>query len=208
MWAARGLLARGAGACGGLSGLDRGPHGAGLCHPGRVFAGIASCPAQLGPGLVCKALWPRAISAQFRPILHLTAPWPRRQAGSTVYSRAVMGRPFCRPCVPIPAMSRATCWVWFCAVLRWRRLAPWKSCIGLALRPISARPWPWNTALPIAPPRGRIFWEGIRAAIIDKDRAPRWRHAGLAEVCAAEVEAMLAPLGAAEMTFETEGERL
>jgi len=52
------------------------------------------------------------------------------------------------------------------------------------------------------------FLEGIRAAIIDKDRAPRWRHAGLAEVRAAEVEAMLAPLGAAEMTFETEGERL
>jgi enoyl-CoA hydratase len=51
------------------------------------------------------------------------------------------------------------------------------------------------------------FLEGIRAAIIDKDRAPRWRHSGLAEVSMAEVEAMLAPLGAADMTFETEGAR-
>ncbi len=52
------------------------------------------------------------------------------------------------------------------------------------------------------------FLEGIRAAIIDKDRAPRWRHGGLAEVTDAEVEAMLAPLGAAELTFGTwEGER-
>ena len=96
----------------------------------------------------------------------------------------------------------------FCAVLRWRRLAPWKSCIGLALRPISARPWPWNTRFTYRATARSDFLEGIRAAIIDKDRAPRWRHAGLAEVCAAEVEAMLAPLGAAEMTFETEGERL
>ncbi|MCC1482376.1 enoyl-CoA hydratase/isomerase family protein [Roseibaca sp. Y0-43] len=51
------------------------------------------------------------------------------------------------------------------------------------------------------------FLEGIRAAIIDKDRTPHWRHSSLAEVSAAEVEAMLASLGAAEMTFETEGER-
>ncbi len=38
------------------------------------------------------------------------------------------------------------------------------------------------------------FLEGIRAAIIDKDRTPRWRHA-LDDVPGAEVAAMLAPLG-------------
>lgn len=45
------------------------------------------------------------------------------------------------------------------------------------------------------------FLEGVRAAIIDKDRAPRWRHAAIEDVTPAEVEAMLAPLGADELTF-------
>jgi enoyl-CoA hydratase/carnithine racemase len=38
------------------------------------------------------------------------------------------------------------------------------------------------------------FLEGIRAAIIDKDRAPRWKHA-LADDLEDEVAAILAPLG-------------
>ncbi|WP_235971121.1 enoyl-CoA hydratase/isomerase family protein [Palleronia pontilimi] len=38
--------------------------------------------------------------------------------------------------------------------------------------------------------------EGIRAAVIDKDRAPKWKHAGIADVTQAEIDAMLAPLGA------------
>lgn len=37
------------------------------------------------------------------------------------------------------------------------------------------------------------FLEGIRAAIIDKDRSPRWRH-GVQDDLSAEVAAMLAPL--------------
>jgi enoyl-CoA hydratase len=39
------------------------------------------------------------------------------------------------------------------------------------------------------------FLEGIRAAIIDKDRRPRWRHADPEEVPAVEVSRMLMPLG-------------
>jgi enoyl-CoA hydratase len=42
--------------------------------------------------------------------------------------------------------------------------------------------------------RGEDFYEGIRAVIIDKDNAPRWRPAALAEVTAAEVERHFAPL--------------
>ncbi|MCB2094800.1 MAG: enoyl-CoA hydratase/isomerase family protein [Rhodobacteraceae bacterium] len=46
------------------------------------------------------------------------------------------------------------------------------------------------------------FLEGIRAAIIDKDHTPRWRHAGVGEVPAAEVSRMLMPLGGDALTFE------
>jgi enoyl-CoA hydratase/carnithine racemase len=48
------------------------------------------------------------------------------------------------------------------------------------------------------------FLEGIRAAIIDKDRNPHWRHAGPEAVPAEDVERMLAPLGAEELTFGEE----
>lgn len=46
------------------------------------------------------------------------------------------------------------------------------------------------------------FLEGIRAAIIDKDRQPRWRHAGM-DVPEQAVAAMLAPLDEDELTFTT-----
>ena len=45
------------------------------------------------------------------------------------------------------------------------------------------------------------FLEGIRARIIDKDNAPRWRHAAPVSVAAAEVERMLAPLGPDALSF-------
>lgn len=45
------------------------------------------------------------------------------------------------------------------------------------------------------------FLEGIRAQIIDKDRNPRWRHAGPEAVEMLDVDHMLAPLGEAALTF-------
>ena len=45
------------------------------------------------------------------------------------------------------------------------------------------------------------FLEGIRAAIIDKDRAPRWKHE-LNTVTAGDVAEMLAPLGDNDLIWE------
>ena len=47
------------------------------------------------------------------------------------------------------------------------------------------------------------FLEGIRAAIIDKDRAPKWKHA-LDKVPPVDVSFMLRPLGKDKLTFEQE----
>ena len=38
------------------------------------------------------------------------------------------------------------------------------------------------------------FLEGIRAMVIDKDKAPQWKHKSLSEVKVAEVAALLLPL--------------
>ncbi|MFG6498406.1 enoyl-CoA hydratase/isomerase family protein [Sulfitobacter sp. 1A13191] len=45
------------------------------------------------------------------------------------------------------------------------------------------------------------FIEGVRAAIVDKDRSPNWQHADW-NVPQADVEAMLAPLGDNELKLE------
>ena len=44
--------------------------------------------------------------------------------------------------------------------------------------------------------RGHDFYEGVRAVIVDKDNAPRWRPDTLAAVSDAEVEAYFAPVAA------------
>jgi enoyl-CoA hydratase len=45
-------------------------------------------------------------------------------------------------------------------------------------------------------PAGPDFFEGIRAIVIDKDKAPRWRPATLAEVAPATIDRYFAPLAA------------
>ncbi len=47
------------------------------------------------------------------------------------------------------------------------------------------------------------FLEGIRAAIIDKDRSPRWRHDRMDGATAPEVTGMLLPLGAEGLRLGT-----
>ena len=48
---------------------------------------------------------------------------------------------------------------------------------------------------------GHDFYEGVRAAIVDKDNTPRWRPATLPDVGEAEVERHFAPLGPAELVI-------
>lgn len=48
---------------------------------------------------------------------------------------------------------------------------------------------------------GHDFYEGTRAIVIDKDRAPRWRPATLADVTPAQVARHFAPLGNEELRF-------
>jgi enoyl-CoA hydratase/isomerase-like protein len=45
------------------------------------------------------------------------------------------------------------------------------------------------------------FVEGIRAAIIDKDRNPRWRHASVEDVPAETVAAMLSAPAGGDISF-------
>ena len=46
---------------------------------------------------------------------------------------------------------------------------------------------------------GTEFYEGIRAAIIDKDRNPIWHPATLGEVSVADIDAHFDDLGAEEL---------
>ncbi len=48
---------------------------------------------------------------------------------------------------------------------------------------------------------GHDFYEGIRAAIVDKDRQPKWRPARIDDVGQAEVDAYFAPLGKRELAL-------
>jgi enoyl-CoA hydratase/carnithine racemase len=47
--------------------------------------------------------------------------------------------------------------------------------------------------------RGHDFYEGVRAAIVDKDNRPQWRPAAGQRPAAADIEAYFAPLGADEL---------
>ncbi|MEM7766229.1 MAG: enoyl-CoA hydratase/isomerase family protein [Pseudomonadota bacterium] len=46
------------------------------------------------------------------------------------------------------------------------------------------------------------FAEGVRAVIVDKDNAPQWQHASIADVPDAMIDAYFAPLGEDELRFD------
>ena len=45
------------------------------------------------------------------------------------------------------------------------------------------------------------FYEGIRAALIDKDRQPKWKPARLAEVPDQDIEQLFEPLGEKDLVL-------
>ena len=45
------------------------------------------------------------------------------------------------------------------------------------------------------------FYEGVRAALIDKGQTPRWRPASLAKIDDEMIEAYFAPIGDRELDF-------
>jgi enoyl-CoA hydratase len=49
------------------------------------------------------------------------------------------------------------------------------------------------------------FVEGVRALLVDKDKRPRWRHAALDAVTAAEVEAIMTPLPDGDLALDWHG---
>ncbi len=49
---------------------------------------------------------------------------------------------------------------------------------------------------------GDDLYEGVRAVVVEKDQAPAWRPASLAEVSDATIEEAFAPLGARDLTFD------
>jgi enoyl-CoA hydratase len=53
---------------------------------------------------------------------------------------------------------------------------------------------------------GHDFFEGVRAALIDRDYAPRWRPARLEEVSAGALEAYFAPMGEGELNLASRQE--
>ena len=53
---------------------------------------------------------------------------------------------------------------------------------------------------------GHDFYEGVRAALIDRDHEPRWKPAHLPEVGTATVEGYFAPLSAGELHLTTRAE--
>ena len=68
-----------------------------------------------------------------------------------------------------------------------RQVLPFEECMKIEFRIVSRIVY------------GHDMYEGVRAVIIDKDNAPRWRPAALAEVSDDEVARYFAPLPAGEL---------
>lgn len=193
--------------------------------PGRLGVYLGTCAARMGPAdailagfadvFVAEADWPAliarlcrcdgedAVAAALRPV---TAPPP---AGRLAPLRPEIDRLFggadlraiwtaLAEDTPFAAAARAELAAVSplsaaCTVAMLRRLGPLPE-LSTALRQ--------EYRFAHRAQEHADFLEGIRAAVIDKDRTPRWRHPSPDAVTEAEVAAMLAPLGDQEWTRE------
>jgi enoyl-CoA hydratase/carnithine racemase len=64
-----------------------------------------------------------------------------------------------------------------------------KNCRGLSIGEVLVKDW----SLAVNLVRNGDFKEGIRAALIDKDHKPKWKHESFSDVPSQEVEALLQP---------------
>ena len=62
------------------------------------------------------------------------------------------------------------------------------------------------TASPAAACEAHDFYEGVRAALIDRDRSPKWQPARLEDVTPAMLDAYFAPLGAGDLALASRAE--
>ncbi len=75
------------------------------------------------------------------------------------------------------------------AQMRWARGRSFEQCMAMEFRIVSRIVY------------GHDLYEGVRAVIVDKDNAPRWKPADLAAVSDAEVERHFAPLAKGELVL-------
>ena len=70
---------------------------------------------------------------------------------------------------------------------------------GLAFDDCMRLEWRIASRMAQGVPMGHDFYEGVRALLVDKDNAPQWQPATLAEVTVSMVDAYFAPLPGAEL---------
>ena len=70
---------------------------------------------------------------------------------------------------------------------------------GLAFDDCMRLEWRIASRMAQGVPMGHDFYEGVRALLVDKDNAPQWQPATLAEVTDSMVDAYFAPLPGAEL---------
>jgi enoyl-CoA hydratase len=153
-----------------------------------LAAALAGLPATAGPAEVDAVLQSLAVPPGPAPVNDHRDLIDRAFAASRVEDIIAAleedGSAFARETVAEIAAKSPTALKLALALLRAARKEP-------GLEPALERDFAAARALVVGPD----FYEGIRAAIIDKDRAPKWRPATLAEVSEADVARWLEPTG-------------
>ena len=184
--------------------------------PGQMGLYLALTAARMGPGdaihagfadtFIPEANWEK-VKAQLCETGEATLPHHAAPQSPMAAEQARLDRLFSPATIPgiIAALEADESPLAASALKAIRRNSPLSMASTLAmLRPAPASlqaalqqeyRWTWRAL------QHGDFIEGVRAQILDKDRNPHWQHPAPDAVTKAEVAAMLAPLGADELTF-------